>query len=193
MRNLAQILTETISVKQEMLNDSALLEEIERIGIRMIAGYRNGGRVYSCGNGGSAADAQHLVAELTCRFNFDRPPLSAEALHTNTSHLTAVANDYDYESVFARALQASAREGDILFALSTSGNSRNVVQAAKLARDIGVTVVALTGELGGALGEYADFIVKVPSMDTGRIQEAHIVIIHSIIEHVEWDLFANHK
>jgi D-sedoheptulose 7-phosphate isomerase len=193
MRTLEEIFTETIAVKTRVLNDPALLETVRAVGDRLIAGYRTGARVFMCGNGGSAADAQHFAAELTGHFIFDRPPLGAEALHGNSSHVTAVANDYDYDTVFARALEASARPGDTLVAISTSGNSPNVLRAATTARDIGVTVVAMTGETGGKLAELADFLINVPSSDTGRIQESHIVFIHAISEHVEYALFGRQE
>lgn len=191
LRTVEEIFTETISVKSRILNDPALLETATAVGDHLIAGYRAGARVYMCGNGGSAADAQHFAAELTGHFIFDRPPLAAEALHANTSHLTAVANDYDYDTVFARALEASARQGDTLVAISTSGNSPNVLRAAETARRLGVTVVAFTGHTGGKLAGLADFLINVPSNDTGRIQESHIVFIHAISEHVEHALFAS--
>lgn len=157
----------------------------------MIDAYRRGGRVFFCGNGGSAADAQHFAAELSGHFIFDRPPLAAEALHGNSSHLTAVANDYDYDSVFARSLRGSARPGDVLVALSTSGESESIVRAARAARDIDVHVIALTGADGGRLATEADTVLRVPSTDTGRIQEAHVVFVHAISEHVEYALFGD--
>jgi len=190
VRTVEEIMTETIAVKTRILDDPVLLGTARAVGDRLIAGYRTGARVYMCGNGGSAADAQHFAAELTGHFIFDRPPLGAEALHANSSHLTAVANDYDYDTVFARALEGSARPGDALIAISTSGNSPNVLRAAATARELGVTVVAMTGESGGKLAELADFLINVPSSDTGRIQESHIVFIHAISEHVEHELFA---
>ena len=190
MRSVEQILNETIAVKTRILRDQVLLQTVKAVGDHLIAGYRAGARVYICGNGGSAADAQHFAAELTGRFIFDRPPLGAEALHGNSSHLTAVANDYDYETVFSRALEASVRPGDTLVAISTSGNSANVLRAAETARERGVAVVAMTGESGGKLAALADFLINVPSSDTGRIQESHIVLIHAISEHVEHVLFA---
>jgi D-sedoheptulose 7-phosphate isomerase len=191
VRTVQEILSETIAVKTRVLNDPVLLETVRAVGNRMVEGYRAGSRVLMCGNGGSAADAQHFAAELTGHFIFDRPPLGAEALHGNSSHVTAVANDYDYETVFARALEASARPGDTLVAISTSGNSPNVLRAAATAKELGVTVVAMTGESGGKLAKFADFLINVPSSDTGRIQESHIVFIHAISEHVEHELFAN--
>lgn len=190
MRSVEAIFAETIAVKERILDAPILLDTVRAVSNRVVAGYQSGARVFVCGNGGSAADAQHFAAELTGRFHFDRPPLGAEALHCNSSHLTAVANDYDYETVFARALEASARPGDTLFAISTSGNSPNVVQAAIKAKELDVSVVAMTGESGGRLAEYADFLINVPSGDTGRIQESHIVFIHAIAEHVEHELFA---
>lgn len=193
MRNLEEILKQSIAVKSRILEDDTLMRTVRDTGDRLIAGYRSGARVFMCGNGGSAADAQHFAAELTGHFIFDRPPLGAEALHANSSHMTAVANDYDYETVFARALEASARPGDALVAISTSGNSLNVIRAAKLAKEMGVAVVAMTGQSGGNLAEFADYLINVPSSDTGRIQESHIVLIHAISEHVEYALFADHQ
>jgi D-sedoheptulose 7-phosphate isomerase len=189
LRELEDIFRETIAVKEQVLASQSLLQTTRAVGDAMIESYRNGGRAFFCGNGGSAADAQHFAAELSGHFIFDRPPLGAEALHANTSHLTAVANDYDYDSVFARALEGSAKPGDVLIAISTSGNSENVIRAAKVARDRGVTVVAMTGESGGRLRDHADYLINVPSSDTGRIQESHIVFIHAISEHVEYALF----
>ena len=191
MRTLTEILEETVAVKTRILNDPTLLETARAVGDRLVAGYRSGNRVFMCGNGGSAADAQHFAAELTGHFTLDRPALGAEALHGNSSHLTAVANDYDYGTVFARALEGSARPGDTLIAISTSGNSENVLRAAQSARELGVTVVAMTGQSGGKLAELADFLINVPSSDTGRIQESHIVFIPAISEHVEHALFAS--
>ncbi len=190
MRTVEEIFEETIAVKSRVLNDQALLSTARAVGDHLIAGYRSGARVYMCGNGGSAADAQHFAAELTGHFIFDRPPLGAEALHGNSSHITAVANDYDYDTVFARALEGSARPGDTLVAISTSGNSTNILRAAAMAKELGVTVVAMTGQSGGNLAGLADFLINVPSSDTGRIQESHIVFIHAISEHVEYALFA---
>ncbi|MGD9623017.1 MAG: D-sedoheptulose 7-phosphate isomerase [Mycolicibacterium sp.] len=193
MRTVEEILSETIAVKSRALRNQPLLDNVRAVGDRLVAGYRAGARVFMCGNGGSAADAQHFAAELTGHFIFDRPPLGAEALHGNSSHLTAVANDYDYDTVFARALEGSARPGDTLVAISTSGNSANVLRAAATARELGVTVVAMTGETGGKLAAFADFLINVPSSDTGRIQELHIVFIHAISEHVEHTLFATQQ
>lgn len=190
MRTAKEIFEETIAVKIRILEDPILLGTIRAVGDRLAAGYRTGARVFACGNGGSAADAQHFTAELTGHFTLERPPLGAEALHTNSSHMTAVANDYDYGAVFARALEGSARPGDSLLAISTSGNSENIIRAARRAKELGVTVIAMTGASGGALAEHADYLLNVPSVDTGRIQESHIVFIHAISEHIEHALFA---
>jgi len=191
MRSLEEIFGETIATKQRVLQDPSLLATARAAGDAMVDTYRRGGRVFFCGNGGSAADAQHFAAELSGHFIFDRPPLAAEALHANTSHLTAVANDYDYASVFARALEGSVRPGDVLVAISTSGNSESVLRAVEVARERGATVVALTGATGGKLKDHADLLLNIPSEDTGRIQESHIVFIHAISEHVEFTLFGD--
>jgi len=155
----------------------------------MIAAFRNGGKVLFCGNGGSAADAQHLAAELSGRFYTDRPPLYAEALHVNSSYVTAVANDYGYELVFARMVEAAGRPGDVLVALSTSGNSPNILKAVEQARKQGMTVIGFTGASGGLLRAHSDVLLNVPSVDTPRIQEAHILIGHILCEIVEREVF----
>ncbi|MCT9620460.1 SIS domain-containing protein [Curtobacterium sp. C2H10] len=191
MRSMERIFRDTIAVKERVLQDRTLLDAADAVADAMIATYRSGGRVYFCGNGGSAADAQHFAAELSGHFIFDRPPLAAEALHGNASHMTAVANDYDYESVFARALTGSARRGDLLVAISTSGDSASIVRAAEAARVHGVSVVAMTGAGGGALAALADIALRIPSNETGRIQESHIVFVHAISERVEHVLFAD--
>ncbi|MFT4262326.1 MAG: SIS domain-containing protein [Nocardioides sp.] len=190
MRSLEEILRESIATKERVLADGALLATAVEVGERMIQAYRGGGRVYFCGNGGSAADAQHFAAELTGHFIFDRPPLAAEVLHGNPSHMTAVGNDYDYDSVFARALEASVTPRDVLIAISTSGNSESIVRAAQVARRVGATTVGMTGESGGRLKDHVDLLLNVPSTDTGRIQESHVVFLHAISEHVEHVLFA---
>ena len=189
MRTVEEIFRETIAVKERVLADPDLLATAGAAAEAMVATYRNGGRALFCGNGGSAADAQHFAAELSGHFCIERPPLAAEALHGNTSHLTAVANDYDYATVFARALEGSGKPGDILVAISTSGNSESIIRAAQAARARQITVIAMTGAGGGRLAEYADFLLAMPSSDTGRIQEAHVVFLHAISEHVEYSMF----
>jgi D-sedoheptulose 7-phosphate isomerase len=190
MRSMERIFRDTIDVKERILRDPVLLRAAGTAVDVMVDTYRSGGRAYFCGNGGSAADAQHFAAELSGHFIFDRPPLAAEALHGNASHMTAVANDYDYDSVFARALSGSARAGDVLVAISTSGSSPSIVRAAEAARVNGVTVISMTGAGGGLLADHADVALRMPSDETGRIQESHIVFIHAISEQVEHRLFA---
>lgn len=146
-------------------------------------------KVLFCGNGGSAADAQHLAAELSGRFYFDRPPLFAEALHVNTSYLTAVANDYSYDDIYARLVKAKGRPGDVLIGLSTSGNSANIVKALDEARSCQMVTIGFTGESGGKMRSLCDYLIAVPSTDTPRIQEAHITIGHLMCEMIEATLF----
>lgn len=179
----------SIDVKQQILDNKYYSETIKKIADAMVEALRNGNRVLFCGNGGSAADAQHLAAELSGRFYFDRPPLNAEALHCNTSYLTAVANDYGYDLIYSRMINGACKAGDILVGLSTSGNSRNIVNAFETARTIGVRNVALTGADGGKMRESAEFLLNVPSTDTPRIQEAHIMLGHIICEIVEHEMF----
>lgn len=189
MRTIKDIIQESVEVKTALLHDDALLEKIREAGEVMTSSFRNGGKSLFCGNGGSAADAQHFAAELSGRFLFDRDPLPAEALHGNTSFVTAVANDYDYDSVFARAVRASGRAGDVLVGLSTSGASRTVVRAAEVAREQDMSVIAMTGSRPGPLSELATVWLPMPSTVTGRIQEAHLAVYHAISEQVEASLF----
>jgi len=179
----------SIAVKQQLLSDPQILETVETINKGIIGCFRADGKVFFCGNGGSAADAQHLAAELSGRYYYDRPPLFAEALHVNTSYLTAVANDYSYEEIYARLIRAVGRKGDILIGLSTSGNSGNVIKALVQAKQQGMITVGLTGQGGGKMVDHCDHLIKVPSKDTPRIQECHMLIGHSICEVVEQTLF----
>jgi D-sedoheptulose 7-phosphate isomerase len=179
----------SVKVKQALLNDPDLLNEIGEIAKTCIEAFCQGNKVLFCGNGGSAADAQHLAAELSGRFYFDRPPLPSEALHVNTSYLTAVANDYGYDEVFSRMVKATGQEGDVLVGLSTSGNSPNVVKAFESAHEKKMITVGLTGEKAGKMDPLSDFLVKVPSADTPRIQECHILIGHILCEMIEAGLF----
>ena len=155
----------------------------------MIQAFRSGKHIYFCGNGGSAADAQHLAAEFSGRFYTDRKALPAEALHCNTSYLTAVANDYGYDVIYARLIDGIGKEGDILVGLSTSGNSSNIIKAFEVARSKKMLTVAFTGESGGAMKAMADFLINVPSKDTPRIQESHIMVGHIICQLVEEKYF----
>lgn len=186
---VSQRLRASIELKQRVAQDEALLDAVERAAVACIDALRADGTVLWCGNGGSAADAQHLAAELTGRFYYDRPPLRSEAMHVNTSYLTAVGNDYGYDQVFARLAKAQLRKGDVLIGLSTSGNSVNIVNAFKAAREIGAMTIGFTGKGGGAMAEYSDLLIEVPSSDTPRIQEVHMVFGHSLCEIVESTLF----
>jgi D-sedoheptulose 7-phosphate isomerase len=169
--------------------DAALLARAQRAAELMLSTFQNGGKVLFCGNGGSAADAQHLAAELSGRFYKDREPLFAEALHVNGSYLTAVANDYNYEEVYARMVRAMGRKGDVLVALSTSGNSGNVLKAAQCARELGMSIIGMTGMGGGALAHHCDVLLNMPSNDTPRIQECHMLLGHILCEMLESSLF----
>ncbi len=186
---LIEAIEASIRVKEAFLRQAELVSLVEKIAQRMVEVFQGRGRVYFCGNGGSAADAQHLAAELSGRFYKDRPPLPAEALHVNTSFLTAVANDYSYEEVYARLLRAVGRPGDMLWALSTSGNSPNILRALDTAREIGIITVGLTGETGGQMLHRCDYLIRVPSRDTPRIQEVHMLIGHAVCAAVEAALF----
>ena len=181
---------ESMAVKERMLADSSLLENIEKVVDAVVSAYQNKKKVLLAGNGGSAADAQHIAAEFSGRFYFDRSPLPAEALHVNTSFLTAVANDYSYDEVYARMLKASGEKGDVFIGISTSGNSGNIIKAMEVARQKDMFIVAFTGESGGKMKDCCDCLLNVPSSDTPRIQEAHITIGHIICEFVEKRLFA---
>jgi D-sedoheptulose 7-phosphate isomerase len=188
-KKIKQIITASIETKQKLLADEALVATLCDVVDQCLATYRSDGKLLFCGNGGSAADAQHIAAELSGRFYKDRAPLFAEALHVNSSYLTAVANDYGFEAVFARMVEAAGRPGDVLFAISTSGNSANVLQAVAAAKKQGMKVVGMTGSTGGKLKEEADFLLNVPSDDTPRIQECHILLGHIICELIELKYF----
>jgi len=174
-----------------VLQDDVLQENIQKIVIESIAAFRGDKKMLLCGNGGSASDAQHIAAELSGRFYADRPPLYAEALHVNSSYMTAVANDYGYEATYARMVEAAGREGDVLIGISTSGNSPNVVKAMQKAKEIGMLTVGFTGKNGGKMKEICDIMICVPSDDTPRIQEAHILIGHIICQLIEQEMFPN--
>jgi len=180
---------DSIELKSKVLADPAILDTIEDIADSIVRCYQKSGKVLFCGNGGSAADSQHLAAELSGRYYYDRPPLASEALHVNTSYLTAVANDYSYNQVYARLLKAIGNEGDILIGLSTSGNSANVIEALKVARDKNMITVGLTGDGGGKMAQHCDLLIPIPSADTPRIQECHMMIGHAICQIVELTLF----
>ena len=186
---IQQKLQSSIDLKTQLMNDKLLLEKVSTVANKIIECYKNKGKVLFCGNGGSAADSQHLAAELSGRFYYDRPPLFSEALHVNTSYLTAVANDYSYNEVYSRLLQAMGNKGDILIGLSTSGNSGNVVKAFEKANELGMITVGFTGNTGGKMKELSQILVNIPSLDTPRIQECHMILGHTLCEIVEMQLF----
>lgn len=180
---------QSIAVKQRILMDTDLCKRIEQAAELIVQSLRDGGKIHFCGNGGSAADAQHLAAELSGRFYIERPPLNAEALHCNTSYLTAVGNDYGYEYVFARLLRGTGRKGDVLVGISTSGNSKNILKAYDVCKKLNIHIISLTGATGGAMKAQSDILLNAPSTDTPRIQESHIMIGHIVCELVETALF----
>ncbi len=179
----------SVAVKQRILDDTPFMQQITDIGHLLIDRYEAGNKLLVAGNGGSAADAQHIAAEFVSRFNFDRPGLPALALTTDTSILTAVGNDYGYDQLFRRQLEANGLAGDVFLGISTSGNSPNILMALEAARLKGITTVGLTGASGGKMRDLCDHCLCVPSGDTPRIQEAHIVIGHTLCAMVELALF----
>ena len=179
----------SIATKQQILANEALLKTIREVAELMVKALRDGKRILWCGNGGSAADAQHLAAELSGRFYYDRPPLNSEALHCNTSYMTAVANDYGYDHIYSRMIDGACRPGDVLVGISTSGDSKNICNAFRKAKELGVITVALTGSTGGEMKSMSDYLLNVPSDDTPRIQESHIMLGHIICEMVEAQMF----
>lgn len=186
---IKEVLQSSIAVKEQILKDPELLNSIEKAAFEITEAFLRGNRVYFCGNGGSAADAQHLAAEFSGRYYYDRPPLDAEALHVNTSYVTAVGNDYSFDEIYSRLIKAKGIKGDVLVALSTSGNSKNIIRAIAEARITGMTVIGFSGESGGNMKHSCDLLINVPSADTPRIQEAHITIGHIICEIVERSIF----
>ena len=188
-QKIKSILQSSIDTKQKVLSDAVLVEKIETVTSVIAKAFANGHKVLFCGNGGSAADAQHLAAEFSGRFYSDRDPLPSEALHCNSSYITAVANDYGYDQVYSRIVKGSGRAGDVLVGLSTSGNSVNIINALEVAKKIGMITVVLSGETGGKMKDMCDYLLNVPSNDTPRIQESHITIGHIICQLVEEELF----
>ena len=186
---ITEAINESIQTKQRILADKNLIEAIHDVADTCMEAFCEGNKVLFCGNGGSAADAQHLAAEFSGRFSYDREPLPSEALHVNSSYLTAVANDYSFDEVYSRILKGIGVEGDVLVAISTSGNSQNIIRALETAREMGIITVGLTGETGGKMKNLCDFLINVPSKETPRIQESHIMIGHIICEYVESTLF----
>jgi len=189
MPKIKSIINASIEVKNAILLDESLHETIAEVIRVCTVAFKNGNKVLFCGNGGSAADAQHLAAEFSGRFYKDRKALPSEALHCNSSYLTAVANDYSYDVVYSRLVEGLCTEGDVLIGLSTSGNSKNIFNAFKVAKEKKVVTIGFTGALGGDMKGTSDYLLNVPSTDTPRIQESHIMIGHIICEMVESNLF----
>ena len=188
-KKIQEIIKASIETKQQLLQSEELLTTIEKVADVIVTAFKNGKRVYLCGNGGSAADAQHLAAEFSGRFYIDRKALPAEALHCNTSYLTSVANDYGFDNVYSRMMEGIGQSGDVLIGLSTSGNSANIIKAFEAAKEKGVITIAFTGSSGGQMKSISDYLINIPSTDTPRIQESHIMIGHIICELVEHNYF----
>ena len=186
---IKNIIANSIEVKQQLLADETIVATMQNCVNAIVTAFKSGNKVLFCGNGGSAADAQHLAAEFSGRFYIDRDALPAEALHCNTSYLTAVANDYSYNEIYARLIKGIGSKGDILIGLSTSGNSENIVRAFEVAKQKDMITIALTGTTGGILKPLADYLLNIPSTDTPRIQESHILLGHIICQLVEERVF----
>ena len=189
MNKIKNIIQSSIDVKQQVLQDEGLLQTVDECVKLIVHAFRNGNKLLFCGNGGSAADAQHLAAEFSGRFYLDRDALPAEALHCNTSYMTAVANDYSYDVIYSRLVKGIGIKGDVLIGLSTSGNSKNIVAAFEVAKEKEMITIGFTGETGGILKSLSDYLLNVPSTDTPRIQESHILLGHIICELVEAEYF----
>ncbi|WP_297091679.1 SIS domain-containing protein [uncultured Draconibacterium sp.] len=191
MCKTAEQIKELSVLCERVLADKQITATLDQVTTTIINAYKTGNKTIFCGNGGSAAEAQHLAAELSGKFNFERRPIPAEACHVNSSFVTAVSNDYDFTQVYSRHIDGFGCKGDILIGLSTSGTSENIVNAFKTAQTKGLTTVALTGKTGGALDALSDFIIKVPSENVPRIQEIHLLLGHIICEKVEKALFGD--
>ena len=189
MEKIKNIIKSSIETKEQLLQDETLLTTIQKVSELIVQTFKSGNRVYFCGNGGSAADAQHLAAEFSGRFYKDRLALPAEALHCNTSYLTAVANDYGYDLVYSRMIDGIGEAGDVLAGLSTSGNSVNIIKAFEIAKQKGIITIAFTGSSGGQIKSLSDYLINIPSTDTPRIQESHIMVGHIICQLVEEKMF----
>lgn len=189
VNNIYKIIEESIAVKQQILNDEALQNTVQQITDAVVAAFEAGHKVMFCGNGGSAADAQHLAAEFSGRFYKNRRALPSDALHCNSSYLTAVANDYSYDDIYSRLVDGTMDKGDVLIGISTSGNSPNIVKAFETARNKGITTVGFTGATGGKMKDLSDYLLNIPSTITPRIQESHILLGHIICELTEAAIF----
>ena len=192
MKNkIKEIIAASIDTKKALLEDEEMISKISSAVDMMVQAFKKGNHIYFCGNGGSASDAQHLAADFSGRFYTARDALPAEALHCNTSYLTAVANDYSYDVIYSRLIKGIGNPGDVLIGLSTSGNSKNIVNAFETAREKGMTTIAFTGSTGGKLKLLSDYLINIPSDDTPRIQESHITLGHIICQFVEEIYFAD--
>ena len=189
VKKIIKNIEESIEIRKKLLGDSSLEKNLSEICDLIINCYKNGNKIYFCGNGGSFADAQHLSAELNGRFYFDRNPLEVVLLASNISYLTAVANDYSYEDIFVREFKSSVKNGDIIVSFSTSGKSKNIIKLLEISKSYGVKSVSFLGNDGGNTKDISDFSIIIPSNDTARIQECHVLLGHSIIEVVENKLF----
>ena len=193
MENMKNFVTnqikKSIEVKQQILENKDILETILKVGEVLVEVYKNGNKLLIAGNGGSAADAQHIAGELVSKFYFDRPALPAIALTTDTSIITAIGNDYGYEKLFSRQIEANGVKGDVFLGISTSGNSKNIIEGLKIAKEKGVITIGLTGESGGKMKELCDYCICVPSNETPRIQESHILIGHILCSIIEEAMF----
>src|SRR5215203_2933155 len=193
MQQIKDIIRASIAVKENILSNERLLKTVNDCVDLIVKAFRNGNRLYFCGNGGSAADAQHLAAEFSGRFYTDRNALPAEALHCNTSYLTAVANDYSFDVIYSRLIDGIGNKGDVLIGLSTSGNSGNIVKAFEVAKQKEITTIGFTGASGGTMKPLSDHLITIPSTDTPRIQESHIMIGHIICQLVEENYFSGNE
>lgn len=191
MKSIIKEIKESLTVKESLLKDKTLLKNLESTCEMVLRAYKNGNKTIFAGNGGSAADSQHLAAEFVSRFYFDRPGLSSLALTTDTSILTAIGNDYGYENLFSRQIESNANDGDVFIPISTSGNSPNIIKAIKTAKKKNIFVVGMTGNKKSKMVEFCDICLQVPSSSTPRIQEVHILLGHIICGFVEKKLFAN--
>ena len=189
LNKIKNIVESSIKVKQDVLQNEELLKTVEDCIAVIVKAFRSGNKVLFCGNGGSAADAQHLAAEFSGRFYTDRDALPAEALHCNSSYMTAVANDYSYDVIYSRLIKGIGNKGDVLVGLSTSGNSKNIYNAFEVAKEKGMVTIAFTGLTGGTMKGLSDYLINVPSTDTPRIQESHILLGHIVCQLVEAEYF----
>lgn len=192
-QQITGIIDASIKVKQLLMADEKIITTITDCVTVIVNAFSAGNKVLFCGNGGSAADAQHLAAEFSGRFYIDRDALPAEALHCNTSYLTAVGNDYSYDVIFSRLIKGIGKKGDVLVGLSTSGNSANIVNAFETAKEKEMITIGFTGFTGGRMKEISDYLLNVPSTDTPRIQESHILVGHIICQLVEEKIFGSPK